>query len=60
MEKEDDFNYLLYSLGKEYFIDCKVFFKNLLAGCSDPCHRRTSLFNKVYPRENFKKKLEMK
>jgi len=58
MEKEDDFNYLRYTLSKEYFIDRKVYFKNLLAGCSDPCHRKTCLCNKVYPREDFTKKIE--
>ena len=58
MEIEDDFNYLRYTLSKEYFIDRKVYFKNLLAGCSDPCHRKTCLCNKVYPREDFTKKIE--
>ena len=60
MEKEDDFNYLGYTLGKEYFIDRKVYFKNLLANCSNQCHRDTCLFNKVFPSEDFQKKLEMK
>ena len=57
MEKEEDFNYLRFTLSKEYFIDRKVYFKNLLAGCSDPCYRKTCLYNKVYPREDFIKKI---
>ena len=58
METEGHSNYLRYTLDSEYFVEKKIFFRNLRIVCEEPNHRNMCLLNKVLPSNDFNSKIK--